>query len=351
MFYHKTILDAIGDTPLIQLRSIPANVPGLVLGKVEGMNPGHSAKDRIAKFIIEKAENEGLLKPGGTIVEATSGNTGFSMAMVAAVKGYNCILCVPNKISKEKIQLMEAMGAKVKVTLSLPYDDPESHYSQAASIAAATPNSIYINQYFNANNTEAHYHTTGKEVWNQTEGKVTHLLASMGTGGTITGTAKYLKEKNPQVKVIGVDAYGSILQQYHETGTYSQEDIHPYLLEAVGKNFIPSATDFKLIDEIVKVTDRESALLARRLAKKEGILAGYSSGAALAALKKIKSTIKEDDVVVVLLADHGSRYMSKIYNNAWMQHVGFFHTSFRNLNRSRVIYLKEQWRKVIDFYS
>ena len=351
MKYHKSILESIGNTPLIQLNRIASGQIATVLAKVEGMNPGHSAKDRIAKYIIEKSEREGSLKPGGTIIEATSGNTGYSMAMVAAVKGYSCILCVPNKISKEKIQLMEAIGAKVKVTPSLRYDDPQSHYSIAAQLEREIPNSIYINQYFNQANTDAHYHTTGPEIWDQTEGKITCLIAAMGTGGTLTGTAKYLKEKNPEIRIVGIDAYGSILQKYHQEKSYSDSDIHPYLIEAVGKNFIPGATEFEIIDEIIKVNDRDSALMARRMAKKEGILSGYSSGGVMVGLKKMRNQFTSDDIVVVLLADHGSRYLSKIYNNAWMQHVGFFHSSMRSIQKSRVVYLKEQLKKVIDFYS
>lgn len=354
MQYYDSILETVGNTPLVKLHFLAKDTPALILAKLEGANPGHSAKDRIAKYIIEDAERTGKIKPGGTIIEATSGNTGYSFAMVAAVKGYSCILCVPDKISKEKIQLMEAIGAKVKVCpSSVKYQDPQSHYSVAATLEKSIKNSFFINQYFNLANADAHYHLTGPEIWQQTQGKVTHFIATMGTGGTISGTAQYLKEKNPAIQVIGVDAYGSVLQRFHQEGRVMDQDIHSYLLEGVGKNFIPKTTNFKVIDKVVKVADEESALLARRMAKKEGILAGYSSGAVLAALVQVKKELGKNDVVVLLLPDHGSRYLSKIYNNAWMQHVGFFHSNFHAVTKSRsgVVYLKEQLRKVIDFYS
>lgn len=349
---YDSVLDVIGQTPLIRLNNMSNGFPGIVLAKVEGMNPGHSAKDRIAKYIIAKAEKEGKILPGGTIIEASSGNTGFSMAMVAAVKGYNCILCIPDKISKEKIQLMESLGADVRICPSkVAYEDPLSHYSVCARLNQEIKNSLFVNQYFNADNLEAHYHTTGPEIWNQTEGKITHFICAMGTGGTISGTAKYLKEQNPEVKIIGVDAYGSILQKYHEDHVEDSAECYSYFLEAVGKKFIPGATEFDLIDKIVKASDRESALLARRLAKKQGLLTGYSSGAVLVGFKKIQRLLPKDAVVVLLLADHGSRYLSKIYNNAWMQHVGFFRSADRKSGISKVVYLREQLRKVIDFYS
>ena len=349
---YNSVLDIIGNTPLIRINHMSQGFPGLILAKMEGMNPGHSAKDRIAKYIINKAEKEGKIKPGGTIIEASSGNTGFSMAMVSAVKGYQCILCVPDKIAKEKIQLMESLGADVHICPSkVSYEDPLSQYSLADRLSAEIPNSLFINQYFNEHNAEAHYHTTGPEIWEQTEGKITHFICAMGTGGTISGTAKYLKEQNPDIKVIGVDAYGSILKKFHEEHIEDSSECYSYLLEAVGKKFIPGATDFDLIDKVVKASDRESALLARRLAKNEGLLTGYSSGAVLVGLKKVQPLLPKDAIVILLLADHGSRYLSKIYNNAWMQHVGFFRSIDKRSGISRVVYLREQLKKVIDFYS
>lgn len=321
---YNNILELIGDTPLVRLNVITQGIPGRVYAKLECQNPGHSTKDRIALHIIEEAEREGILKPGATIVETTSGNTGFSVAMVSIIKGYKCILAVSDKTKGEKIAYLKALGAKVFVCpANVPADDPRSYYEVAKRIHKETPNSIYINQYFNQKNIDAHYLTTGPEIWKQTEGKITHLVACSGTGGTISGSAKYLKEKNPEVKIVGVDAYGSILKKYHETGLVDKNEIYPYRIEGLGKNLVPDATDFKVIDEFVKVTDEESAYTAREIALKEGIMAGYTSGAAMQALKQIKDSLTEESVTVLIFPDHGSRYITKVFSDEWMNEQGF----------------------------
>lgn len=315
----NSILELVGNTPLIRLNNIVKDIPATIYAKVEGMNPGLSAKDRIALYMIEKAEQEGRLKPGGTIIEATSGNTGFGIAMVSAVKGYKCILCTKKKTSKEKIQSLEAFGAEVVICPSVGADDPRSYYNTAKRLHRETPNSIYLNQNFDIANCEAHYYTTGPEIWQQTEGKITHFVACVGTGGTISGTAKYLKDQNEKVEVVGVDAYGSVLAKYHETGIFDEQEIRPYLVEGLGKTIIPGNVKFEYIDRFVKVNDKDSALAAQALAKKEGLFVGFSSGSALTALNNIKNELAKDDVVVILFSDHGSKYLGKIYNEEWMQ--------------------------------
>ncbi len=325
---HDSVLDLIGNTPLIRLKQITKDIPGDFLAKVEAFNPGHSSKDRIALYIIEQAERKGILKPGDTIIETTSGNTGFSIAMVSIIKGYECILAVSSKSSKDKIDMLRAMGAKVYVCPAhVSADDPRSYYEVAKRLHAETEGSVYINQYFNGLNTEAHYATTGPEIWEQTAGKITHLVACSGTGGTISGTAQYLKEQNKDIQIIGIDAYGSVLQKYHETREFDAKEIYPYRIEGLGKNLIPTATDFDAIDKFVKVTDEASAHMARTLAKTEGLFVGYTSGAALQGIVQLgeeESTFTKDSVVVVILPDHGSRYMSKVYSDKWMQEQGFF---------------------------
>ena len=321
------VLDLIGNTPLIRLSSITAGFEGDFLAKVEAFNPGHSTKDRIALYIIEEAERRGILQPGDTIIETTSGNTGFSLAMVSVIKGYDCILAVSSKSSPDKIDMLRSMGAKVFVCpANVAADDPRSYYEVAKRLHEETKGSVYINQYFNELNIEAHYKSTGPEIWKQTEGKITHLVACSGTGGTISGTAKYLKEQNPDVKIIGVDAFGSVLKKYHETKEFDENEIYPYRIEGLGKNLIPTATDFDQIDEFVKVTDEESAHTAREIAKKEGLFVGYTSGAALQAAKQLNDLgeFKKGDTIVILFPDHGSRYMSKIYSDKWMEEQGFF---------------------------
>jgi len=321
------VLQLIGNTPLIKLNRMTANFEGDFYAKVEAFNPGHSSKDRIALHIIEEAERQGILNPGDTIIETTSGNTGFSIAMVSIIKGYECVLAVSSKSSADKIDMLKSMGAKVYVCPAhVSADDPRSYYQVAQRLHNEIKGSIYINQYFNQLNIDAHYNTTGPEIWNQTEGKITHLVACSGTGGTISGIAKFLKEKNSNITVIGVDAYGSVLKKYHETREFDETEIYPYRIEGLGKNLIPTATDFDLIDKFVKVTDEESAHTAREISRTEGLFVGYTSGAAMQAVKQLYSEgeFKIGDQIVVVFPDHGSRYMSKVYNDKWMEEQGFF---------------------------
>ncbi|MGB3606442.1 MAG: cysteine synthase family protein [Psychroserpens sp.] len=321
------VLQLIGKTPLIKLNKMTEGFEGNFFAKVEAFNPGHSSKDRIALHIIEEAERQGILNPGDTIIETTSGNTGFSIAMVSIIKGYECILAVSSKSSADKIDMLKSMGAQVYVCpANVSADDPRSYYQVAKRLHGEIKGSIYINQYFNALNLEAHYQSTGPEIWEQTEGKLTHLVACSGTGGTISGISKYLKEQNPDVKVIGVDAFGSVLKKYHETREFDEKEIYPYRIEGLGKNLIPTATDFDLIDKFIKVTDEESAHTAREVSKTEGMFVGYTSGAAMQALKQLneEGEFKPTDNVVVIFPDHGSRYMSKVYSDKWMEDQGFF---------------------------
>jgi cystathionine beta-synthase len=326
---HENVLELIGNTPLIKLNNITKGMKGNYFAKVEAFNPGHSAKDRIALYIIEKAERDGLLNPGDTIIETTSGNTGFSIAMVSILKGYKCILAVSSKSSKDKIDMLRSMGAQVYVCpANVAADDPRSYYEVAKRLHSEITGSVYINQYFNTLNIDAHYHTTGPEIWEQTAGQITHLVACSGTGGTISGISRYLKEQNPDIQVIGIDAYGSVLQKYHETREFDKNEIYPYRIEGLGKNLVPSATDFESIDRFIKVTDEDSALTARDLAKTEGLFVGYTSGAAMQGLKLLdeEGVFSENSNIVVVFPDHGSRYMSKIYSDEWMQKQGFGET-------------------------
>jgi len=323
----NNLLELVGNTPLIKLNKIAANLEGNFYAKVEGFNPGHSSKDRIALYIIEEAERRGLLKKGSTIIETTSGNTGFSIAMISIIKGYDCILAVSSKSSKDKIDMLRSMGAKVYVCPAhVSADDPRSYYEVAKRLHEETDGSIYINQYFNDLNAEAHYNSTGPEIWKQTNGHITHLVACSGTGGTISGTAKYLKEQNPNIRVIGVDAFGSVLKKYHETGEFDTKEIYPYRIEGLGKNLIPTATNFEVIDEFIKVTDEESAHTAREISRTEGLFVGYTSGAVMQAVRQLDEMgeFNENSNVVVIFPDHGSRYMSKIYSDQWMTDQGFF---------------------------
>ncbi|MDO9275193.1 MAG: cysteine synthase family protein [Lutibacter sp.] len=323
----NNILDLIGNTPLIKLNKITKNLPGTFYVKYEGFNPGHSMKDRIAVHIIEEAEKQGLLKEGSTIIETTSGNTGFSLAMVSIIKGYNCILAVSSKASAGKINMLKAMGAKVYVCPAhVDADDPRSYYQVAKRLHAETANSVYINQYFNKLNVDAHYSSTGPEIWNQTNGEITHLVAASGTGGTISGVSRYLKEQNPKIKTLGVDAFGSILKKFHETGEFDKNEIYPYRIEGLGKNLIPTATDFDSIDVFEKVTDEAAAHRARELTLTEGLFTGYTSGAVMQATMQYaeKGMFDENSKVVLILPDHGSRYMEKIYSDEWMKEQGFF---------------------------
>ena len=326
---YDNVLQLIGNTPLIQLNKITQEFKGEFFAKVEAFNPGHSAKDRIALYIIEEAERKGILKPGSTIIETTSGNTGFSIAMVSVIKGYECILAVSSKASNDKIDMLKTMGAKVYVCPAhVSADDPRSYYQVAKRLHSETKGSVYINQYFNELNIDAHFNSTGPEIWKQTEGKITHLVACSGTGGTISGTARYLKQQNPEMKVIGIDAYGSVLKKYHETKEFDSGEIYPYRIEGLGKNLIPSATDFEIIDRFVKVSDEDSAHTARELAKTEGLFVGYTSGAATQGLKQLaeEGEFDENSNVVVIFPDHGSRYMGKVFSDDWMEEQGFFDT-------------------------
>lgn len=323
---HESVLDLIGNTPLIKLNHMTSGMKGNYYAKVEAFNPGHSAKDRIALYIINQAEQKGILKPGDTIIETTSGNTGFSIAMVSVLKGYKCILAVSSKSSSDKIDMLKAMGAEVHVCPAhVPAEDPRSYYEVAKRLHQEREGSIYINQYFNELNIDAHYHSTGPEIWNQTQGKITHLVACSGTGGTISGTARFLKEQNPNIQVLGIDAYGSVIQKYHETRELDKEEIYPYRIEGLGKNLIPSATDFDRIDRFMKVTDEDSAHTAREIAKKEGLFVGYTSGAAMQGIKQFseEGIFDENSVIVVIFPDHGSRYMSKVFSDQWMEQQGF----------------------------
>ncbi|KAF2519205.1 cysteine synthase family protein [Flavobacterium salilacus subsp. salilacus] len=324
---YNNVLELIGNTPLIKINRITEGLEGNFFAKVEAFNPGHSTKDRIALYIIEEAEKRGILKPGDTIIETTSGNTGFSVAMVSIIKGYDCVLAVSSKSSRDKIDMLRAMGAKVYVCPAhVSADDPRSYYNVAKRLHEETKGSVYINQYFNDLNIDAHYKTTGPEIWEQTNGKITHLVACSGTGGTISGTARYLKEKNPNIKVLGVDAYGSVLKKYHETREFDSEEIYPYRIEGLGKNLIPTATDFDVIDKFIKVSDEDSAHAARYIAKTEGLFVGYTSGAVLQAVRQYSEEGEFDATsnVVLIFPDHGSRYMSKVFSDEWMSEQGFF---------------------------
>ncbi len=322
--YHENVLSTIGKTPLIKLNKIAKGLPGLILAKVEAFNPGQSAKDRIALYMIEQAERMGKLKPGATVVEATSGNTGYSIAMVSSLKGYKCILTVTSKASQEKISLLRSMGAEVVVCpVEVEPEDPRSYYSRAEQIARDTPGAYYLAQNFNLHNAEAHYSSTGPELWEQTDHRITHYVCCAGTGGTLSGTARFLKEQNPGVKIIGVDAYGSVLKKFWESGVYDRDEIRPYKIEGLGKNIIPDNMAFDLVDDFIKVTDRASAHRCRQLARLEGLFVGYSSGSAMQAVFQIKDRLKPTDVVCVLFPDHGSRYLGKVYNDDWMKQQGF----------------------------
>ena len=339
---YDNVLQLIGNTPLIHLNSITKNFKGDFFAKVEAFNPGHSTKDRIALYIIEDAERKGILKPGDTIIETTSGNTGFSIAMVSIIKGYKCILAVSSKSSQDKIDMLKTMGAKVYVCpANVSADDPRSYYQVARKLHEETKGSVYINQYFSELNMDAHYLSTGPEIWKQTEGKITHLIACSGTGGTISGTARYLKEQNPDVKIIGIDAFGSVLKKYHETREFDSDEIYPYRIEGLGKNLIPTATDFDIIDKFIKVTDEESAHTARELAKTEGLFVGYTSGAAMQGIKQLneEGEFDKNSKVVVIFPDHGSRYMSKVFSDDWMSEQGFF-DSKNQVDAQRIEFVK-----------
>ncbi|MFL5747353.1 MAG: pyridoxal-phosphate dependent enzyme [Niastella sp.] len=322
----NNILETIGNTPLIKLNKITKQLPATVVAKVDYFNPGNSIKDRMAVKMIEVAEKEGKLKPGGTIIECTSGNTGMGLALAACVKGYKCIFTTTDKQSKEKVDILKAVGAEVIVCpTNVEPDDPRSYYSVARRLAKEIPNSFHCNQYDNLANRLAHYETTGPEIWKQTDGKITHLVCTAGTGGTVTGTAMYLKEKNPAIKIWAIDVYGSLLTKFFRTGEVDMSEVHPYISEGFGEDFVPENYDMSVIDYFEQVTDRDGAIMARRLAKDEGLFCGYSAGSCLQGLMQIAASqpLKKDDLVVCIFHDHGSRYVAKIYNDQWMMERGF----------------------------
>ena len=324
MNYFKNILETIGNTPLVRLNNVTKDIPALVLAKIESFNPGNSVKDRMALKMVEDAESDGRLKPGGVIIEGTSGNTGMGLALAAIVKGYR-LICVSNdKQSKEKFDVLRGMGAEVVVCpTDVAPEDPRSYYSVSKRLSDKTPNSWYVNQYDNPSNTVAHYEQTGPEIWEQTGGKITHFVVGVGTGGTISGVAKFLKEKNPNIKIWGIDTYGSVFKKYHETGEFDENEIYPYVTEGIGEDIIPKNVNFDLIDAFEKVNDEDAAVFTRKLAKMEGIFAGNSCGAAVKGVLQLKKHFTRKDVVVVLLHDSGSRYIGKIYNDEWMIKQGF----------------------------
>ncbi len=323
MKYYNHIIETIGNTPMVKLNKV-VDTEALVLAKVESFNPGHSTKDRMALKMVEDAEKAGLLKEGGTIIEGTSGNTGMGLALACIQKGYKLICTISDKQSKEKMDILKAMGAEVYVCpTNVAPEHPESYYSVAKRLNEEIPNSFYPNQYDNLSNRLAHYESTGPEIWDQTDGKITHFIVGVGTGGTISGIAKFLKEKNPYVKIWGVDSYGSVYKKYHETGEFDENEIYSYITEGIGEDILPENVDFDLIDHFEKVTDKDGAIYARRLAKEEGIFAGYSCGSAIAGLNQLKGKLNNNDVVVVLLHDHGSRYVGKIFNDDWMKEQKF----------------------------
>jgi cystathionine beta-synthase len=324
MKYAENVLGLIGNTPLVRINRITGTIPALVLAKIETGNPGNSIKDRMAIKMIEDAEKSGQLKPGGTIIEGTSGNTGMGLAIAANLKGYHCIFTTTDKQSKEKVDVLRAFGAEVVVCpTDVDPEDPRSYYSVSSRLEKEIPNAWKPNQYDNPSNAQAHYESTGPEIWEQTDGKITHLVVGVGTGGTISGTAKYLKEKNPAIQVLGIDTYGSVFKKYKETGEFDKNEIYPYITEGIGEDFLPANVDFSLIDHFEKVTDKDAALMARRLPKEEGIFAGYSAGSAMAGIIQMQDRFKEGDVVVVIFHDHGTRYIGKLFNDDWMKQMGW----------------------------
>ena len=333
----KSILETIGNTPLIQLNKITKSLPCSVLAKVDYFNPGNSIKDRMALKMVEVAEQEGKLQPGGTIIECTSGNTGMGLALAAIVKGYKCIFTTTDKQSKEKIDILKAVGAEVIVCpTNVEPEDPRSYYSVARRLAREIPNAFLCNQYDNLANRLAHYESTGPEIWNQTDGKITHLVCTAGTGGTVTGTAMYLKEKNPNIKIWAIDVYGSLLTKYFQTGEKDMHEVYPYISEGFGEDFVPENYDMNIIDHFEQVTDKDGAVMARRIAKEEGLFCGYSAGSCLQGLMQLKHTLKKDDMVVCIFHDHGSRYIGKIYNDQWMMERGFMEVkTFRDIISAR----------------
>lgn len=324
MNYHENILGTIGDTPLVKINRIAEEIPALVLAKIESVNPGNSIKDRMALKMIEDAERSGALKPGSTIIEGTSGNTGMGLAIASVIKGYKCIFTSTDKQSKEKFDALRAFGAEVIVCpTNVDPEDPRSYYSVSSRLVNEVPNSWKANQYDNPSNAQAHYETTGPEIWRQTEGKITHLVVGVGTGGTICGVGRYLKEKNPDIQILGIDTYGSVFKKLKETGVFDKNEIYPYITEGIGEDFVPENVNLDLIDYFEKVTDKDAAVMTRRIAREEGIFAGNSAGSAMAGLMQMKDRFKKGDVVVVIFHDHGTRYLGKMYNDEWMRDRGF----------------------------
>lgn len=340
--WYNNVLETIGNTPLIRLNQVTKDVKATVLAKVDSYNPGNSIKDRIAVKLIDDAEKAGKLKPGGTIIEGTSGNTGMGLALVAITRGYKCIFTTNEKQSKEKVDVLKAVGAEVIVCpTDVAADDPRSYYSVAKRLSEEIPNSFYVNQYYNLSNRAAHYETTGPEIWEQTEGKITHLVVGVGTGGTISGTGKYLKEKNPNIKIWGIDTYGSALKKFHETGEFDESEVYSYITEGIGEDIIPDNIDFSVIDRFEKVTDKDGAVMARKITKEEGIFVGYSAGSAIQGLLQMKEDLKEDDLVVVIFHDHGSRYVGKLYNDEWMRERQFLDTPKEGITASTIVNSKK----------
>ncbi|MCB0733365.1 MAG: pyridoxal-phosphate dependent enzyme [Flavobacteriales bacterium] len=322
--YYNNILETIGNTPLVKLNKIVAGVPGTILAKIETTNPGNSVKDRMALKMIEEAEKDGRLKPGGTIVEGTSGNTGMGLAIAGLIKGYKCIFVTTDKQSREKVDMLKAVGAEVIVCpTDVEPTDPRSYYSVSRRLGTEIPGGFYVNQYDNPANVQAHYESTGPEIWEQTEGKITHFVVGVGTGGTISGVGKFLKEKNPNIQIWGIDTYGSVFKKYHETGEFDEKEIYPYITEGIGEDILPKCVNFDVIDTFEKVTDRDGLIYQRKLAREEGILVGNSAGSAIAGLIQLKDRLKPEDVVVVLFHDHATRYMGKAFNDNWMRERGF----------------------------
>ncbi len=320
----KNILETIGNTPMVKINKITKDLPCDVYAKIETFNPGNSTKDRMAIKMIEDAEKDGSLKPGGTIIEGTSGNTGMGLAIGAVIKGYKCIFTTTDKQSKEKVDALRAFGAEVIVCpTNVEPEDPRSYYSVSSRLVKETPNSWKPNQYDNLSNSAAHYEQTGPEIWNQTDGQITHLVVGVGTGGTICGTGKYLKEKNPKIKILGIDTYGSVFKKYKETGIFDKNEIYPYVTEGIGEDFLPANVDFSIIDHFEKVSDKDAAIMTRRIPREEGIFSGNSAGSAMAGLIQMKDKFKKGDVVVVIFHDHGTRYMGKMFNDNWMLERGF----------------------------
>jgi len=338
---HDNILGAIGNTPLIRLNRIVRDVPATVYAKVETFNPGHSIKDRMAVRMIEDAERQGLLKPGGTIIEGTSGNTGMGLAIAAIVKGYKCIFTTTDKQSKEKVDALRAFGAEVIVCpTDVDPEDPRSYYSVSSRLVKETPNAWKANQYDNLSNSQAHYESTGPEIWEQTEGRIVHFLAGVGTGGTICGAGKFLKEKNPNLKIWGIDTYGSVFKKYKETGILDKHEIYPYVTEGIGEDFLPQNVDMSIVDHFEKVTDRDAAIYTRELVRQEGIWAGNSAGSAIAGLLQLKDNFRKGELVVVVFHDHGTRYLGKMFNPEWMRRMGYENVpgpTARSLVRSKKV--------------